>query len=419
MTADVVLRDGSTLHVRSAQASDLTMLAGLRDALAGRLSDQWLREFTAILPSDGAVIVGEVGGALQAVAGFKRHGDRRDEAEVVLAVAPALQGRGVGTRLLEMLADQARPMGITSFDAWVSPGDRPIIDVFMSSGFDVDRQAEGGVLHLALRLSVTPRYLERSAERAQEAAAASMHAFFEPRAVAVVGANRQPGKIGSEILNNLVAAGFSGPIYPIHPSGGEIAGRTAFPRLTDVPGPVDLAVVVVPAAHVSGVVDDCVAKGVKAIVVISAVFAETGAAGRALEAELGEKVRAAGVRMVGPNCMGLLNADPAVRLNATFSPVYPPAGRVAMSTQSGALGLAILDYARRLDIGISTFVSVGNKADVSSNDLIQYWADDDHTKVILLYLESFGNPRKFSQIARRVPWPRATRSSTRSSGRPA
>jgi acyl-CoA synthetase (NDP forming) len=165
---------------------------------------------------------------------------------------------------------------------------------------------------------------------------------------------------------------------------------------------VDLAVVVVPAPHVQRVVEECIAKGVKALVVISAGFGEVGTDGRVLEAALLETVRQAGVRMVGPNCMGLLNTDPAVQLNATFSPVYPPAGGVAMSTQSGALGLAILDYARRINLGISTFVSVGNKADVSSNDLIQYWADDPNTRVILLYLESFGNPRKFSQIARRV-----------------
>jgi acetyl coenzyme A synthetase (ADP forming)-like protein len=413
MTADVVLRDGSTLHVRSVRDADLAGLAGLRADLAGQGQtfrvfdapddpDHWVRQFTAVGPGQGAVIVGEVGGRLNAVAGFRRRADRDGHAEVVLAVAPALQGRGIGTRLLEMLADVARAMGVTSFDAWVARDDRPILDVFMSSGFDVDREPEGGVLHLVLRLSQTPRFLERSAERAQEAAAATMRSFFEPCAVAVIGANREPGRIGSEILQNLLTAGFTGPVYPVHPDAGKIGGLTAYARVGDIPGPVDLAVVVVPAKHVAGVVDDCLAKGVKALVVISAGFAETGPAGAELEAVLVEKVRAAGVRLVGPNCMGLINTDPAVRLNATFSPVYPPAGRVAMSTQSGALGLAILDYARRLDLGISTFVSVGNKADVSSNDLIQYWADDDATRVILLYLESFGNPRKFSQIARRV-----------------
>jgi acetate---CoA ligase (ADP-forming) len=409
---DVVLRDGSTLHVRRVRDDDRPALAALRDELSGRGQtfrlfdgpadpEGWLRQFFS-LDGLGTVLVGEACGRLQAVAGFRRAASAGGRAEVGLAVAPALQGRGIGTRLLEMLADAARAMDVGWFDAWVSREDRQVVDLFTSSGFDVEQQEQAGVLHLALRLSETARFLERSAARAQEAAAASMRSFFEPRSVAVIGASRSAGKIGSEVLHNLKAAGFHGRIHPIHPGGGTIDGLTAYPRVTDVPDPVDLAVVVVPAAVVAGVVDDCIAKGVRAIVVITAGFAETGSAGRALEASLVEKVRAAGVRMVGPNCMGLVNTDPAVQLNATFSPVYPPAGHVAMSTQSGALGLAILDYARRLDIGISTFVSVGNKADVSSNDLIQYWADDDRTRVILLYVESFGNPRKFGQIARRV-----------------
>jgi acyl-CoA synthetase (NDP forming) len=199
-----------------------------------------------------------------------------------------------------------------------------------------------------------------------------------------------------------VAAGFTGTVIPVHPSATEIQGLRAHARVSDIPGPVDLAVIVVPAPGVLGVVDDCLAKGVRALCVISAGFSEAGPEGRELERELLERVRAAGSRMVGPNCMGLLNTDPAFRLNATFSPVYPPPGSIAMSTQSGALGLAILDYARQLNLGISSFVSVGNKADVSGNDLIQYWAQDPRTSVVLLYLESFGNPKKFSEIARRV-----------------
>jgi acetyl coenzyme A synthetase (ADP forming)-like protein len=229
-----------------------------------------------------------------------------------------------------------------------------------------------------------------------------MKSFFEPKTIAVIGASHERGKIGAEVLHNILKDGYTGRLFAVHPSASVIDGVPAFPRVTLIPGDVDLAVIVVPARHVGTVVDECIQKKVKAIVIISAGFAETGAAGRAEEAELLAKVRRAGVRMVGPNCMGLINSDPAVRLNATFAPASAPAGGVAMSTQSGALGLAILDYARELHIGLSTFVSVGNKADVSSNDLIQYWANDPRTNVILLYVESFGNPRKFSQIARRV-----------------
>ncbi len=226
--------------------------------------------------------------------------------------------------------------------------------------------------------------------------------FFEPAGVAVVGASRERNKIGSEILHNLVATGFTGSVVPVHPTAESIQGLRAYRHVADIPGAVDLAVVVVPAAQVPAAVDDCLAKNVAAICIISAGFAECGAEGRAAERAIVEKIRKAGCRLIGPNCMGLLNTDPRFALNATFSPVYPPAGSVAMSTQSGALGLAILDYARQLNIGISSFVSVGNKADVSGNDLLQYWETDPRTAVILLYLESFGNPAKFSTLARRI-----------------
>jgi acetyl coenzyme A synthetase (ADP forming)-like protein len=227
-------------------------------------------------------------------------------------------------------------------------------------------------------------------------------AFFEPRVVAVIGASRERRKIGSELLHNLLATNFSGRIVPVHPTADELCGLTSYPRVTSIPGPVDLAMIVVPAPHVETVVDDCLAKGVRAICIISAGFGECGDQGRARERAIVDKARRAGCRVVGPNCMGLLNTDPKVALNATFSSIYPPAGNVAMSTQSGALGLAILDYAKKLNIGISSFVSIGNKADVSGNDLLEYWEHDARTSVILLYLESFGNPAKFSRIARRI-----------------
>jgi len=226
--------------------------------------------------------------------------------------------------------------------------------------------------------------------------------FFRPRVVAVVGASRERNKIGSEILHNLLTTKFTGSIVPVHPVAHEIRGLRAYPRVTDIPMAVDLAIVAVPAVHVETVVDDCIAKGVRAICIITAGFGECGEEGRIRERAIVTKARAAGCRVVGPNCMGLLNTDPAVMLNATFSPAYPPAGNVAMSTQSGALGIAILDYAKRLKIGISSFVSVGNKADVSGNDLLEYWEADPQTSVILLYLESFGNPTKFSKLARRI-----------------
>lgn len=226
--------------------------------------------------------------------------------------------------------------------------------------------------------------------------------LFAPRAVALFGASRNRHKLGSEILHNLVATGFKGSIYPIHPSARELQGLRAYPTIGAVASDIDLAVVVVPTEQVDGVVDQCLDRHVAAICIISAGFGECSAAGRERELALVAKARSAGCRIVGPNCMGLLNTDPAVQLNATFSPIYPPTGNVAMSTQSGALGLTILDYAKTLNIGISSFVSIGNKADVSGNDLLEYWETDPRTSVMLLYLESFGNPAKFSRIARRI-----------------
>jgi acetyl coenzyme A synthetase (ADP forming)-like protein len=411
--SDVVLRDGSTVRLRPLRTGDEPALRELHD----RLSRESLYfrffstpassrvELSRLLHADFEnefVLVAESGARLNGVASYGRSPQAPDRAEVAFTIADALQGRGIGTRMLEALADIARDHEIRTFDAFVLQDNDQMTRVFLDSGFEVERRLEDGIYHVVLSLERTPEYSARAAERSRAAATASMKAFFEPRTVVVVGANRERGRIGSEILHNVLAAGFTGRIAAVHPSAASIEGVPAFPAVTQVPGDVDLAVIAVPCDQVSAVVDDGIAKGVKALVIISAGFGETGPAGRALELRLLEKVRAAGIRMIGPNCMGIINTDPAIRLNATFSPVAPVEGRVAFSTQSGALGLAILDYVKELNLGISTFVSVGNKADVSGNDLIQYWADDPRTDVILLYLESFGNPRRFGQIARQV-----------------
>jgi acetyl coenzyme A synthetase (ADP forming)-like protein len=410
---DVVLRDGTTLHLRPVRPDDDRRVLELYSRMSQeslyyrfmsvpRIDLERARSFTAVDLDRQFVLVGEAGGPLAAVAGYYRSDRHPERAEVAFSVPDALQGRGIGTRLLERLAEIARLRGITAFDAYVLGDNRRMMDVFLESGFEVTQALDDGVFHVALSLEPTAGFTERAADRSQKAAAASMRSFFEPRVVAVVGASRTPGRIGSEILRNLHETGFTGTLVPVNPDATEIGGLAAFPRVSAVPGPIDLAIIVVPAAAVPAVVDECVEKRVKAIVVISAGFSETGDEGRALETSLVEKIRNAGIRMIGPNCMGIINTDPRFRLNGTFSPVYPPVGRVAFSTQSGALGLAILDYVRRIGLGISSFASIGNKADVSGNDLIQYWAEDSRTDVILLYLESFGNPVKFGQIARRV-----------------
>lgn len=229
---------------------------------------------------------------------------------------------------------------------------------------------------------------------------ASIDALLAPRSVAVIGASRNPSSLGRRVFDAILACGFSGQVYPVNPAAGTIGGHVCLRAARELPPGVELGVVAVPRDLVLQAVDDAIAAGVRSLLVITAGFAETGAAGRALQNQIVARVRKAGVRMVGPNCLGLINTS--IALNASFSPVFPPEGRVALSSQSGALGLTILELARERGIGLSMFVSVGNKADVSSNDLLEYWARDPHTAVITLYLESFGNPRKFAEIARRL-----------------
>jgi acetyl coenzyme A synthetase (ADP forming)-like protein len=412
----LILRDGSTAQVRLTRLED-------RDALQTffeRLSAESRRkrffsaapprpELTATLcdssdPSAGLTLV-----ALRTVeeesriiaAGSYLAKDPRT-AEVAFAVDDAFHGKGLGTLLLERLAILAVQHGFTRFWAVTQADNRAMREVFRESGFAEEETLEGGEIEIDLSVIPSETSVARLEMRDRVATAASLRPFFKPNAVAVIGASRDPASIGYRIVEALVTNHFQGPVYPINPKAREIAGLRAYPSVRDVPHAVDLAVVAVPRSVVLGVVDDCAARGVRALVVITAGFAEVDAEGRELQTKLVDKVRGYGMRLVGPNCMGLLNTDPAVQLNASFAPVYPPAGRVAMSSQSGALGLAILAAAKQFNLGLSTFVSVGNKADVSGNDLLQYWEEDRGTDVILLYLESFGNPRRFSRIARRV-----------------
>jgi acetyl coenzyme A synthetase (ADP forming)-like protein len=412
----LILRDGTTARVRPARPDD-------RDAVRaffGRLSPEARRRrFFSVSPPGPEVVAalcdaGDPHSALTLLATRAQAGEERvvavgsyhargpGVAEVALAVEDALQGRGLGTLLLERLALLAVRHGFTRFWAVTHADNRAMLDVFRDSGYPVAERAEGGEVEVDLTVAPTEASVARVETRDRVATVASLVPFFRPNAVAVVGASRDPAGIGHRVLVALLRNGFRGPVYPVNPRAAEVAGVRAYPSVRDLPGPVDLAVVTVPRDAVLGVVDDCAARGVRALAVITAGFAEVGGEGRELQARLVEKVRGYGMRLVGPNCMGLLNADPAVRLAATFAPVFPPHGRVAMSSQSGALGLAVLAAASRLGLGFSTFVSVGNKADVSGNDLLQYWEEDPGTDVILLYLESFGNPRRFARIARRV-----------------
>ena len=277
-----------------------------------------------------------------------------------------------------------------------------MLNVFRHVGFEEHASFEAGVVRVTMELEAAATYLDHVDERDRGATVASIERLLRPTSIAVIGASRRPGTIGRELLANLVAGSFQGKLYPVNPAGGEIAGLTAYRSVGDVPGHVDLAVLAVPAAQVPDVAEACGRKGVGGLVVISAGFAETGGDGRAAERELVSMARRYGMRLVGPNCMGIVNTSPDISMNATFSPIAPMRGRIAFSSQSGGLGIAILSEAIRRGLGVSSFVSVGNKADVSGNDLLRYWQQDADTDVILLYLESFGNPRQFSRIARRI-----------------
>jgi len=326
--------------------------------------------------------------------------DRR--AEVAFTIANDFQGRGLGTILLGQLAQIAASNGIEVFEADVVAANHSMLHVFRASGFPIEVSANAGQLHVVFPTSFTDEARKQFEYRESIASVNALKLFFEPRAVAVIGASRQRGTIGGEIFHNLLNYGFKGAVYPVNPAASEIESVCAYSSVEAIPGPVDLAVIVVPAARVVEVAASCARKGVKALVVISAGFSETGKEGKARQAELMNVCRGAGMRLIGPNCMGIANTNPAVLLDATFAPGVPPRGRVGFSSQSGALGLAIMEFAGSLGLGISTFVSVGNKADISGNDLLRYWEADDNTDVMLLYLESFGNPGKFSEIARRV-----------------
>jgi acetyl coenzyme A synthetase (ADP forming)-like protein len=408
---DVVLRDGSTMHVRSATPADAPAIRTFFLALSPESRHQ---RFLAACKPDAVslpdldstraptcfTIVAETRGVVFGVANYVRHPQDERVAECAVVIGDALQGRGLGTRLVELLAETARAAEIETFTADTLYGNDRMMDVFRDSGFPVAIDHRSGTSVVRIEIADAAANERRRFDRARQATAASLRPIFEPRRVAVVGAGRHGG-VGAAVFGNLRAR-FTGDVIPVNPRAEACDGVAAYARLEDIPGTIDLVVVAVPAASVRAVVDSAIAAKVGGLVVISAGFAESGPEGRAAQDRLLERVRDAGIRMVGPNCLGILNTDRSVGLDATFSPVFPPEGSVAMCTQSGALGLAILDCARQLGLGISSFASIGNKADVSSNDLLQYWAGDARTRLILLYLESFGNPRAFTRIARRI-----------------
>lgn len=407
---DVILRDGTTLRLRPPLSADLEALTAFFARLSPQSRHMRFHGAAAITPrlvepmvepdwdSRGA-LVGELDGEIVACASYVRLRDPA-AAESAFAVADEHQGRGIGTRLLEQLAARAAAVGVERFVAVVLPENARMLHVFEHVGFGVSRHLEGGEIEVEFPLAPTEAYRAAVDERDHVAVTASLRPFFEPRSVAVVGASRRRETIGGRIFRNIVEGEFAGAAYPVNRDGEPVAGVRAYRSVEEIPDPVDLVVIALPAAAVLAAADQALRRGVRALVVISAGFAEVGSEGAERERQLLELVRAHGGRLIGPNCLGISSA--AVSLNATFAGRGIPAGNIGFSSQSGALGLALLEAADQRGLGLSSFVSIGNKADVSTNDLLEWWEEDEATGLVLMYVESFGNPRRFSRLAQRV-----------------
>ncbi|TDB83527.1 GNAT family N-acetyltransferase [Actinomadura sp. KC216] len=427
--ADVVLSDGGTAHLRPIRTGDAGLLRDFHARLSPesiyyrffsprpRLSDRDVEHFTSVDHDRRVALIATIGEEMVAVVRYDRLGDRPEgdrpggdgtegerpaTAEVAFLVEDAHQGRGLGPVLLEHIAAAARERGVRRFVASVLPDNRRMTRVFREAGYRAEQRFEEGVIELVLDLEPTETSVEVMTAREHRAESRSIQRLLFPGSVAVIGASRAEHSVGQTVLRNLLAGDFTGPVYPVHPTAVAVAGVRAYPSVLEIPDDVDLAVVAVRADAVHEVVQECASKGVRGLIVVSSGFGEIGDDGRGRQEELVRLARAYGMRVVGPNCLGIANTDEGVRLNATLAPTMPGRGPVGFFSQSGALGIAILQRTAERGLGLSTFVSAGNRADVSGNDLMQYWEEDPATKAVLLYLESLGNPRKFARLARRL-----------------
>jgi acyl-CoA synthetase (NDP forming)/ribosomal protein S18 acetylase RimI-like enzyme len=411
--ADVVLSDGGTVHLRPITPEDADKLVAFHSRLSARtryyryfgpyprMPKRDVERFSRVDHVNRVALVALLGDDIVAVGRFDRLGEQ-DSAEAAFVVQDEHQGRGLGSILLEHLAAAARERGLRRFVAEVLAENSAMVRVFRDAGYQIKRAVEEGVVHLELGIDPTDESLEVARAREQAAEARSVHNLLHPCSVAVIGASTDHSKIGHAVLTNLLTADFTGPVYPVNPEHRSVRGVRTYPSVLDIPDAVDLAVIAIPAPSVDEVLDACLTKGVKALVIVSSGFGEAGAQGREVERRMVHAARAHGMRVVGPNALGVVNTDPRYRLNASLAPQLPGRGRTGFFCQSGALGVAILAAATERGLGLSTFVSAGNRADVSGNDLLQYWQTDPLTDVVLLYLESFGNPRKFARLARKL-----------------
>lgn len=411
--ADVVLRDGGTAHLRPIHPADAEAVQAFHMrqsqqsiymrffAFKSKLSSKELKRFTEVDYRDRVALVITIGGEIIGIGRYDRLDDPA-EAEVAFNIADAHQGRGIGSILLEHLAAAARENGIRRFSAEVLPENRKMLMVFSDAGYDVKRHFDDGVVSLEFNIDPTDKSRAVMEAREHRAEARSIQELLAPSSVAVIGASRKWGKVGYQLLEHIIEGGFTGPVYAINPEALELAGMLSFARLSEVPGPVKVAIVAVPYDEVPKVVEECGAAGVKGIVVATDGYADDGECGLARQRELVRQARANGMRVIGPASLGIVNTNPGVSLNASMAPSLARRGGLGLFSQSAAIGVALYAASSRRRVGISTFLSAGNRADVSGNDLMQFWEDDADTRAVGLYLESIGNPRKFSRLARRL-----------------
>ncbi|MEV0503250.1 GNAT family N-acetyltransferase [Streptomyces spectabilis] len=425
--ADVVLRDGGTARIRPITAADADRLVSFFEQVSDeskyyrffapypRLSAKDVHRFTHHDHVDRVGLAATIGGEFIATVRYDRIDAQgrpasgpADEAEVAFLVQDAHQGRGVASALLEHIAAVARERGIRRFAAEVLPSNTKMVKVFTDAGYQQQRSFEDGVVRLELDLEPTDRSVAVQRAREQRAEARSVQRLLAPGSVAVIGVGRAEDSVGRGVLRNLLRAGFTGRVHAVNRAFTDdataegVEGVPAHRSVRDIDGPVDLAVVTVPAERVPEAVAECGEHGVQGLVVLSAGYAESGPEGLERQRELVRQARSYGMRLIGPNAFGVINTADGVRLNASLAPELAAAGRVGLFTQSGAIGIALLSRLHRRGAGLSSFVSAGNRADVSGNDVLQYWYDDPDTDVALMYLESIGNPRKFTRLARRA-----------------
>jgi succinyl-CoA synthetase alpha subunit/GNAT superfamily N-acetyltransferase len=408
---DALAADGAPIHLRSIVPADADALIEFHRSLSPEsayfrffsfhptLSRGEAEHFTHVDGNDRVALVALADDRMVAVGRYDRLRGSGD-AEVAFVVADAYQGHGIGTLLLEHLAAIGVAAGLERFVAQVLPGNHRMLGVFRQSGFEESARLATDVVEVVLPLRLLPAAIDAIEAREHNAEVRSIDRLLHPTTVALIGASDRPGSVGHALAVNLTNDDFTGTVHLVNPGGGRIAGHDVHRCVQDIPGPVDLAVIAAPARSIEAIVAECGAKQVTGLVIVSAGFAETGEVGVRRQRRVVELARRHGMRLVGPNCVGI--ANPAIALDATFAPFRAEPGNVGFVSQSGALGIALLERSAALGLGVSSFVSVGNMADVSGNDLLQYWLDDPHTDVGLLYLESFGNPHKFARLARRV-----------------